>query len=168
MDRSQQSNIVQRILTWISNFMAIIAGVAMVAMLIVSGGDILGRTLFGLPIEGSSVIISELLFPVCVFFSLPYVARIGGHIRVDFCDRLLSSVARPRAILFGLLSALFWGLIAWKAGGRAWEAFSLGQRPIGAVGIPAAYSYGVVMLGAGVAAISHLAWVSKSDKNSEH
>ncbi len=148
--------------------MTFIAGAALVGMLIVSGGDIIGRTLFDSPIEGSSNIVSELLFPACVFFSLPYLASIAGHIRVDFADKWLAPVEKPVAILFAVLIALFLGAIAWQAGARAYEAYVLNQRPIGAFGIPAALSYGVVALGSGVAAITHLAWMFKKSSYTEH
>src|SRR3546814_892537 len=148
--------------------MTLIAGSALVGMLFVSGGDIIGRTLFDSPIEGSSNIISELLFPTCVFFSLPYLASISGHIRVDFADKWLGRGRKPLAVLFAVLIALFWAAVAMQAGLRAYEAFLLNQRPIGAFGIPAAWSYSVVALGTGLAAIAHLAWMFKKPSSTEH
>lgn len=159
--------IVSEVFNWIVKGMAFIAGIALVSMLLVSGGDILGRTLFDSPIDGSSNIISDLLFPTCIFFSLPYLASISGHIRVDFADRWLVPVHKPLSFLFAVLIALFWAAIAWRAGLRAHEAFLLNQRPIGAFGIPAAWSYGIVALGAGVAAIAHLAWMFKKPTSTE-
>lgn len=160
--------IITRILSPIIKMMTVIAGTALVSLLVVSGGDIIGRTLFESPIEGSSNIISALLFPACVFFSLPYLASISGHIRVDFADKWLAPVAKPVAILFAVLTALFLGAIAWQAGARAYEAFILNQRSIGAFGIPAALSYGVVALGAGVAALAHLAWMFNKPSYTEY
>src|SRR5690606_8577270 len=148
--------------------MALIAGLALVGMLLVSGGDILGRTLFDSPIEGSTTMISELLFPVCVFFALPYLASIAGHIRVDFADKWLVSARKPLAVVFAVLIALFWGSIAWRAGLAAYSAYLLNQRPIGAFGIPAAWSYGVVAIGTAVAAVTHLAWMFQKPSSTEH
>src|SRR3546814_9023254 len=58
--------------------------------------------------------------------------------------------------LFSLAIAAFWGIIAYKAGLRAYDAYVLNQRPIGAVGIPLAVSYGVVCLGSAVGAVASL------------
>lgn len=157
-----------RALSPVVKAMTFVAGTALVAMLMISGGDIVGRTLFDLPIEGGSGIISDLLFPICVFFSLPYLASVSGHIRVDLADHVLAPVAKPRAILFAVLAALFWGAIAWKAGERAYEAYLLNLKPIGAVGIPTAWSYSVVALGSGLAAFAHLAWMFRGPSSSAH
>src|SRR3546814_15603901 len=72
------TTLLTKILTPCIKLMTLIAGSALVGMLFVSGGDIIGRTLFDSPIESSSNIISELLFPTCVFFSLPYLASISA------------------------------------------------------------------------------------------
>lgn len=161
-------NTLQRAVNKLVTVMTGIAGCSLVAMLFISGGDIVGRAVFAHPIEGSSTIISGLLFPVCVFFALPYLASISGHIRINFSDQFFTRIARFRAILFSVLIASFWALVAWQAGERAWEAFALNQAPIGAVGIPAVYSYGSVALGSGLASVAHLVWWNGFSCSSAH
>lgn len=145
-----------------------IAGIALIALVAVAGADIIGRTLFNWPVEGSSTIISEFLFPLTVFFSLPMLAQTAGHIRVDLADRALIRFKKFVGALFGILSFAFWGIIAWQAGGRSIEAFVLDQRPIGAIGIPAVYSYGIVALGAGLGGIAHLVWMYRRSSDTVH
>src|SRR3546814_130829 len=119
--------------------------------------DIGVRYLCDHPLEGTTAIITQLLFPALVFLSLAHVAERDGHVRVELIwTKLKGSFGDVVVIVFSLAIAAFWGIIAYKAGLRAYDAYVLNQRPIGAVGIPLAVSYGVVCLGSAVGAVASL------------
>jgi TRAP-type C4-dicarboxylate transport system permease small subunit len=120
--------------------------------------DVGGRYLFNQPFEGTTTIITDLLFPAVVFLSLAYVAEIDGHVRVELIwAALRRRPKRALEIVFAVAIVVFWGVVAYLAGERAHEAYVLDQRPISSVGVPIALSYAVVCLGSVAAAIMALA-----------
>src|SRR3546814_5944903 len=111
-----------------------LARLALLAMLFLTVLDIGGRYLFDHPLEGTTAIITQLLFPALVFLSLAHVAERDGHVRVELIwPKLKGSFGDVVVIVFSLAIAAFWGIIAYKAGLRAYDAYVLNQRPIGAV-----------------------------------
>ncbi len=119
--------------------------------------DVGGRYLFNLPLEGTTTLITDLFFPAVVFLSLGYVAEVDGHVRVELLwSRLQGSGRRLLEIVFAAAIALFWLVIAWLAGDRAWQTYLLDLRPISSVGVPLFVSYAVVCLGSVTAAAAGL------------
>lgn len=94
--------------------MAIISGVTLTAMALMSMRSIVGRTFFDSPLLGDYELV-QMLSAVAVAMALPYANWIGAHVIVDF----FTAKASPKANAFmdtvahGLL-ALFAGLLTWR------------------------------------------------------
>lgn len=135
--------------------------VALLGILAFTVVDVGGRYLFNLPLEGTTTLITDLFFPAVVFLSLGYVAEVDGHVRVELLwGRLQGRGRRILEIAFALAIALFWLVIAWLAGERAWQTYLLDLRPISSVGVPLFVSYAVVSLGSVTAAAAGIIGLS--------
>ena len=104
-----------RALYAVERALTLLAGLAILAVMIVSVANILGRKLFDLPVPGF-VDWMEQAVPVIAFLGIAACQRVGGHIRMD----ILVAQLRGRALwAFELVSALLMlGLtliIAWGA-----------------------------------------------------
>ena len=134
-----------------------LASLGLVLMVASSVVDITARYLLNAPIGGLILVITDLLFPLVVFFSLAYVARIGGHVHVEFLLRRLSPKRQRRMqTLFALVAAIFWAFVMYTAADRSWEAIVKNYRPIAVFGIPIYLSFGIVAIGSFLALIEAL------------
>src|SRR3546814_16843388 len=80
-----------------------LARLALLAMLFLTVLDIGGRYLFDHPLEGTTAIITQLLFPALVFLSLAPVAERDGHVRVELIwTKLKGSFGDVVVIVFSL------------------------------------------------------------------
>ncbi|MEW6405614.1 MAG: TRAP transporter small permease [Chloroflexota bacterium] len=134
-----------------------IASLGLVLMVASSVTDITVRYVFNAPIGGLILVITDFLFPVVVFFSLPYVARAGANVRVEFMMYGLSPKRRRQMErLFALAAVVFWGVVMYTAAERSWEAIIKNYRPIAVFGIPIYVSFGIVAVGSLLALIEAL------------
>ncbi len=136
---------------------SVVATLCLIAIVISVTADAMGRYLFSRPIIGVHAIVGGLLHPVLIFFGSALVARSNGHMRVQVV-RLDRWPTLKRAIenLFAWLISLFWGVVAWQASVRVYEAYAMNQWPVGEIAVPAIVSYGAVAIGAALAAVAHL------------
>lgn len=103
-----------RALEGLCKFFAVISGLALTAMALMSIVSIGGRTLLSAPIVGDYELV-QALCAVAVSMALPYTHWIKAHVIVDFftahapagLNRLLDTVAH-------LLLALLAGVVAWR------------------------------------------------------
>ena len=128
-----------------------VARLMIIAMMLVITGNAVGRYLFALPIYGANELITDLIFPSLIFFSMSYVLATGGHVRVDLWwrrfGRGLQSVLHA---VFDVAMIAMWIGITYMTAAHAYTAFSEGQRSIGTFGIPPVLTYGAVALGSGL------------------
>lgn len=82
---------------WPSNTLAYFGGVFIVLMMGQIVADVVGRELFGLPIDGTLEIVSFYYMVAVTFFPLAFVSHGEGHITVELFTRFL-----PRRQLAGL------------------------------------------------------------------
>ena len=84
----------------------------LLAMVVLTFTDVIGRRLFGEPVYGANDI-TEHLMALVVFAGLPLVTAAGAHLTIDLLDKLLD---RPGLawwrVLTGLLVAAVLGLMA--------------------------------------------------------
>lgn len=116
-----------RALFAVERAMALVAGLTIMAVMLVSVGNILGRKLFNMPVPGF-VDWMEQAVPLIAFLGITFCQRLGGHIRMDL---VLSKLGGRAVWVFEFISVLLilfvslvlmWG--AWLHFDRsfAWDA----------------------------------------------
>ena len=119
----------------VSGGLEIVSGLLLLALMSVTGVDVVGRYFLGAPLPGAFEM-TELLLGALVFSALPLVGRTGGHVEVDLLATALPAAA-ARALLWmaAAVSAAVLAVFAWRLG-----AHGLGQAEDGArsisLGIP--------------------------------
>jgi TRAP-type C4-dicarboxylate transport system permease small subunit len=103
-------NLASRLFYWI-------AGIGLIAMLVLVVGDIIGIKVFSKPIPGG-IEVAALLGVVVNGFAIAFVQVLHGHIQVDFI--LMKFPPRAKAIVdmvMTLLGIAFFAILAW----RSWD-----------------------------------------------
>ena len=103
-----------------------VASAFLVAMMLLTVADVLGRRLFDRPIHGTYELV-ELLLTCTFFFALPAIFLRDGHIVVDVVDSW-----RPRAVpwlkrIALVVAAVMLGIITWRCGLFAKNALEFGD-----------------------------------------
>jgi len=102
-------SIFKRSLWWVETMIFVIV----LAMVLLTFSDVIGRRIFGAPIYGANDI-TEHLMGLMVFAGLPIVTAVGAHLSVDLLGKVLDHPAlRIWGIVTGLAVAVILGLIAW-------------------------------------------------------
>ena len=96
--------------------LAVISGITLVLMALMSLWSILGRSVFDKPLIGDYELV-QMLSAVAVGMTLPYAHWIGGHVIVDF----FTAKAAPKTNAFldmiaNIIMAVFAAAIAWRLG----------------------------------------------------
>lgn len=129
-----------------------LARIALVGMMLSISADALSRALFENPLGWVHSVVVGLLMPGLVYLSLTFMARVRGHVRMQFVfDKMPPLARRVLNLLATVLAALLWGSVAYGA------YLSL-QRVKGRPGstvfsVPESISFAVVVVGAGIAAL---------------
>jgi len=96
-----------KVLNWI-------AGLGLVAMLLLIVGDIIGIKIFASPIPGGIEIVA-FLFVIVVGCAIAYTQILGGHIKVDLI--VMKLPPRPRIVIESLMLILamaFFVVLTWR------------------------------------------------------
>lgn len=102
------------VLDWLCKGMAVVSGVTLTVMALMSMRSIVGRSFFDAPLVGDYELV-QLLSAVAVAMALPYANWIGAHVIVDFF-----TAKAPRKVnafmdtVAHLLLAFFAGLLSWR------------------------------------------------------
>lgn len=104
------------VLDRLCKFLAILSGLTLLAMALMSLRSIVGRTFFDAPLLGDFELV-QFLCAGAVAMSLPYTHWISGHVIVDF----FTANASPKLnavldVLANLVLAFFAALISWRVG----------------------------------------------------
>jgi TRAP-type C4-dicarboxylate transport system permease small subunit len=101
--------------------------VALVAMTLVTVVDVAGRYLLNRPLPGA-LELSELLMVFLVFGCFAYTELQNGHVDVDVLVNRFPPWGRAVCeALAALLSAGFWGVVAWRTAVRALDIRAAGE-----------------------------------------
>ena len=118
-----------------TNAMLMIAGAALVVMMLVVVADVVLRAVFNIPVRGTYDLVSIALLIMVMFGMAPVVAR-RGEILIDLIDDFLPAWALRLLSLAaaGLGIALF-AFCAWSMVGPAMDAWRYGDRSL-ELGVP--------------------------------
>lgn len=120
--------LLQKILDRITNFIAALAGIAAVLMMIHITISIITRFFFNYALPGTMTIVSNYYMVIIVCLPLAFVERSNAHIAVDvFTNQIPKSIQKK---LFGwtyLFSAVIFGLICYGSWIEAIQKFAIGQ-----------------------------------------
>lgn len=147
-------NISTKIIIKVENVLHLMA---CVSLLVIAGSitaDIISRLLFNEPFHLQFELTEMYLMPAVAVLSVSYVYREGGHLSLDIIPTELFGRAWKSVCLLVLaISALFIGLLAWKSGGYAFDAWTRGDTYYGVYDMSLALAYSVVPLGCGTLAV---------------
>ncbi|MCX8998115.1 TRAP transporter small permease [Rhizobiaceae bacterium BDR2-2] len=104
-------------------FLAVLAGLSLLFMMMVIAVGVVLRFVFAYPILGSNEII-QLASVAVVMLALPYCTETRGHVRVDVLDEAIGRAGRFSGdILSRLLSGFVLSALVWRAWLKALDAF---------------------------------------------
>lgn len=138
-----------------------VAGVALIVMMVLISLSALGRYTISMPINGSEVIVGMFLAPLVTYLAAASALAHRQHVGVTAV--VVKMGARLRAfsqILFALIAAGMFGLIAVQGGKRTLQAYSDHQMETN-ISVPIFWAYMVVPIGAGALVLSLLALAAK-------
>jgi TRAP-type C4-dicarboxylate transport system permease small subunit len=108
--------------------LTIIAGVALMLMMVQTVVDVVMRNVFGAPIEGNLEIVSVYHMVAIVFLPLAIVELKHEHINVDLLVRLFPTGVRRLTDVFSyLVSAVFFGILTYQTWLDAVKAFRIDE-----------------------------------------
>lgn len=118
---------VDRALFYIETKLTLLGGMAIMAAMLISVANILGRKLFNIPVPGYVAIMQQIV-PVMAFMGLSYCQRLGGHIRMDLVAGKLKGRRLWLAEVIGILVMLVLSLaLLYGATDHAMRAYRLGD-----------------------------------------
>ena len=110
--------------------LAILAGIAILAMMLLTCTDVFLRYTFNAPIEGSFDV-TQMLMVVVVFFALAYCGWTGGHVVVDLLrDVLPPRLLVPLSVLVNGVGFTVMVIITWQALVTASDFMRTGETPM--------------------------------------
>ncbi|MFH1123544.1 MAG: TRAP transporter large permease subunit [Pseudomonadota bacterium] len=102
-------------LAWVSRSMSSIGSVVLIAMMLVTTVDVIGRYIFNSPLTGANEI-AEYLQVLVVYFGIAYTAVQKGHVAVDVLFNRLPQRGQGFLISFvSLAGAALFAVIAWES-----------------------------------------------------
>lgn len=121
-----------RILLRLLDVTMLIAGVALAFMLVHVTADVVARVLFNDPIEGTLEIVAFYYMVAAVVAGIAYLERRDLNISVDlFYQRFPRPLRRASYVLSSLLTAIFFGLFAYRSGLDALYALETREQVMG-------------------------------------
>ena len=115
----------------VDRFFADMAGVALVAMMLITVGSIIGRFLFSMPVPDVEAI-AEMLQVAVVFLALAYTQVRGEHVAVTLFTDHLPAPAKRRILIFGhLIGIAAFGILTYALFAGALRAYTTGDAYFG-------------------------------------
>ena len=127
-------------------WLAVLAAIALIFLVVVISAGVMLRYVFGTPILGLNEI-SQMTAVVLVMAALPYCTERGGHVGVDVFDNAIGPWGRLIGDLCSrLLSAFVLSILVWRATLKALDAWEFGDTT-NMLALPIWPFYGVLALG---------------------
>lgn len=122
----------ERSIRFLSRALAIVAGVCLVLMMVHVVADVAAKYLFNSPIEGTLEIVAAYYMVAVVFLPLSIAELRREHIYVDMFVRHLPAGRRAAVYLCtSLLTAGFYGLLAFETGQEALHSYRINEMMMG-------------------------------------
>jgi TRAP-type C4-dicarboxylate transport system permease small subunit len=126
-----------------------IAQISVLIMMLLTTADALMRYLFNHSITGAYFFTEKYLMVIVVFFSLSYVMKLNGHIRIDFFTQYLPrNLVKVLDIIYTFLAAALMFIIAYQSMIMTQEAFINNRVAVGLIPWPIWLSWVWVPIGA--------------------
>jgi TRAP-type C4-dicarboxylate transport system permease small subunit len=107
--------------------MALISGVVLICLVVLTFSDVTLRYVFSSPITGAQDLIAMAMV-VVFFFALPLTSRVNGHIVVDLIPEFSKDwLNMLRDSIVKVLALSIFGLLAWEGAIRAEESAIMGE-----------------------------------------
>lgn len=120
----------------LSDLLGVLAGLALVLMMLHITAEVVARYVFDSPLHGTVEIVSTYYMVAVVFLPLALIERVNGHIIVELLSKHFPQ--RTQEILIAvvaLASALFFAAFAWQTWGDALKKFEIGEEALGTVSV---------------------------------
>ena len=112
-----------RLLDRVTLWLAWLAGLALIFMVVIISTGVLLRYVFGTPLLGLNEI-NQLTAVVLVMAALPYCTLHNGHVGVDVFDNAIGAVGRLLGdVVSRLLSGFVLSVLVWRAALKALDAW---------------------------------------------
>ncbi len=110
--------------------LAVIAGIAIIAMMLLTCADVFLRYFVNAPIEGSFDV-TQMLMVIIVFFALGYCGWTGGHVVVDLLRDVISRrlLVALSVVVNGVGAAVMLAIV-WQATLTAIDFVRTGETPM--------------------------------------
>ncbi|WP_296943735.1 TRAP transporter small permease [uncultured Massilia sp.] len=139
---------------WLQRIEAVcqwIAGLLILAIMLIVFADVIGRYLFNSPLRWAYDLINLYLMAGLFFLSLSFAHAAQAHVGVDIVVQKLSDTGRRYAECLACLVALpLFGLICRAGAGRAWTNWENGDAMSGLIAWPTWVGAALMALGSGV------------------
>ena len=144
------------------NALFVLGCVALAIMAVLINADILGRSLFRMPLQIQFELVERYLMPAVAVLPLSKVYRDGGHLAIEFIGPKTFGRFWPfvRAVML-LSAAAFFGAMTFMSGRFAAEAFIHGRVYFGIVDWPLGWAYSTVPAGCAVLTVRLLYELTK-------
>ncbi|MHC5655546.1 TRAP transporter small permease [Stappia sp. ICDLI1TA098] len=140
----------------------VLAALILLAMMLVTFVDVIGRYLFNAPLPGAFEL-TEVLLALVIFVGLPIVTARRDHVTVDLVTARLPRL--PRAVLARLAlaaTAVILAILAWRLGISARDFSAYGDATV-YLGIPLGPVAGVMAGFTGISALVAFVLVFRRD-----
>ncbi|WP_397542190.1 TRAP transporter small permease subunit [Roseovarius salis] len=163
---TRNTAMVDTLLRWLSNFLAVIGGIALVLMMVQTVADVIADQFFSRPIPGNLEVISVHHMVLVVFLPLAFVERRHEHIQVDLLYQLMPRLLQRITLVAGyLVSAGFFAILTWRTWGDAIRSLAKNEMMMGNVYViiwPAKFVLPVGFAAIGLVVLLH-AWRAATD-----
>lgn len=138
---------------WFTKGLQVFGQLVLASMAVTIFYDALMRYIFAAPTAWSLEVNTFLIIYLAVMTAAE-VQRENEHIRITlFSDKASARTRRLLTILIGFIGIAFCGIMAWRGGLLAWQAFEHEERVSSALGTPMFLPYAMLPIGFGALAI---------------
>ncbi|NLD36222.1 MAG: TRAP transporter small permease [Desulfatiglans sp.] len=107
--------IFEKTVNFISRFLNWIAGISVIAIMVIVCINVIGRSVFGAPLKGTVDILSQMGVLV-IACAIAYTQVVKGHIRITILlDRLPGSVGLIIKALMDIMGVILFFIITWQS-----------------------------------------------------
>lgn len=125
-----------RLLARTSDVLGVLAGAALVLMMLHITAEVIARYVFASPLHGTVEIVSTYYMVAVVFLPLALIERVNGHIIVELLSKHFPARAQELLIaVVALVSAAFFLAFAWQTWGDALTKYEIGEQALGTVAV---------------------------------